>query len=174
MKLWIAWLNEYTDETATSFYAVSEEAALSLTLEHFSSRAPEDTVGFTEVTRVSLEELRIARLARVDELLDEVRAERDGFELERDTNFAEVLKLREQVTKLQAFKDFTHEWLTKVGVPVNPPGRHTDAGCRIGQRLVWLFRRTVLCKADYVRHEGNAPCAKLEGHDGFHDSRPLS
>lgn len=36
---------------------------------------------------------------------------------------------------LQKFKDFVHTRLDKAGVPVDPPGEHRDAGCRIGQRL---------------------------------------
>jgi len=41
----------------------------------------------------------------------------------------------EERDALQAFKDFVHARLDKAGVPVDPPGEHRDAGCRIGQRL---------------------------------------
>lgn len=41
--------------------------------------------------------------------------------------------------KLAAFKTFVHGRLDAGGVPVDPPGPHRDEGCRIGQRLDWLF-----------------------------------
>jgi hypothetical protein len=47
----------------------------------------------------------------------------------------ELLELKKQVGKLLAFKAYVHQRLDEAGVPVNPPGKHADKGCRIGQRL---------------------------------------
>lgn len=44
----------------------------------------------------------------------------------------------DKVDALQAFKDFVHNTLDKMGVPKDPPGPHKDAGCRVGQRLEWI------------------------------------
>ena len=46
-----------------------------------------------------------------------------------------MTELVKQRDALQAFKTFVHTRLDKAGVPVDPPGEHRDAGCRIGQRL---------------------------------------
>jgi hypothetical protein len=48
-------------------------------------------------------------------------------------------RLKEASEKLAAFKDFVHKTLDDAGVPADPPGPHRDAGCRIGQRLAWVF-----------------------------------
>jgi len=47
-------------------------------------------------------------------------------------------QLEAENAKLRAFKDFVHQRLDAMGVPVDPPGEHRDAGCRIGQRLDWV------------------------------------
>jgi hypothetical protein len=51
----------------------------------------------------------------------------------------------ERIEKLQAFKDYTHDRLTEAGVPERPtmPANHTAAGCRIGDRLDWLFSQDI-------------------------------
>lgn len=46
-----------------------------------------------------------------------------------------------ELEKLRAFKAFVHRKLDEEGVPTDPPGEHRDAGCRIGQRLEFLFDR---------------------------------
>lgn len=51
--------------------------------------------------------------------------------------------LRAERDKLAAFKAFVHRRLDEIGVPVDPPGEHRDAGCRIGQRIDWLVARLV-------------------------------
>lgn len=47
----------------------------------------------------------------------------------------------EQIRKLQAFKDYVHQRLDEAGIPTHPPGEHSDAGCRVGQRLDIAFAR---------------------------------
>src|SRR5690606_34739039 len=44
-----------------------------------------------------------------------------------------------QIEKLQRFKDYVHDYLDKRGIPRNPPGIHGDFGCRIGDRLDFVF-----------------------------------
>lgn len=56
--------------------------------------------------------------AAPNEALEEMTAERD---------------------RLQAFKDYVHEWLDKAGVPEDPNGPHSAEGCRVGDRLDWLM-----------------------------------
>lgn len=41
--------------------------------------------------------------------------------------------------KLQAFKDWVHNYLDNHKIPVSPPGKHGAEGCRIGDRMDWLF-----------------------------------
>lgn len=41
----------------------------------------------------------------------------------------------EERVKLRDFKAYVHERLDRAGVPKDPPGEHSDAGCRVGQRL---------------------------------------
>ena len=40
---------------------------------------------------------------------------------------------------LQRFKDWTHARLDAAGVPHHPPGVHGEHGCRIGDRMDWVF-----------------------------------
>lgn len=60
---------------------------------------------------------------------------------------ARIEKLRTEVKRLQAFKDWVHKYLDDHGVPTHPPGPHTAEGCRIGDRLDWVL-------AQLERHEG--------------------
>lgn len=39
------------------------------------------------------------------------------------------------IAALQAFKDYVHERLDAAGVPTHPEGKHSAAGCRVGDRL---------------------------------------
>lgn len=64
-------------------------------------------------------------------------------ELQHFLGFREIaLKLegvKEKAESLQKFKDFVHDRLTGMGVPVEfPDGEHTQAGCRIGDRLDYV------------------------------------
>lgn len=45
------------------------------------------------------------------------------------------------VAKLQAFKDYVHQRLDAMGVPVDPESPHKAAGCRIGGRLDYAEAR---------------------------------
>lgn len=69
---------------------------------------------------------------------------------EAENNYQQVFQqlgpLRSQLTaateradKLQAFKDWVHNYLDEHGVPHHPPGTHGAAGCRIGDRMDWLM-----------------------------------
>ena len=52
----------------------------------------------------------------------------------------ELRDLRDKVAVFQAFKDWVHAWLDSRGVPkAFPDGPHTREGCRIGDRLEWLW-----------------------------------
>lgn len=43
--------------------------------------------------------------------------------------------LIEQVEKLQAFKEYVHDRLDKMGIEKDPESEHKEHGCRIGGRL---------------------------------------
>jgi hypothetical protein len=43
--------------------------------------------------------------------------------------------LNEQVSNLQAFKDWVHAYLDGLGIPTHPDGPHSKEGCRIGDRM---------------------------------------
>lgn len=59
--------------------------------------------------------------------------------------------LLEERDALKKFKAFVHDWLDRAGVPADPPGKHRDEGCRVGQRLKWMAER--LEKAERERDE---------------------
>lgn len=50
-------------------------------------------------------------------------------------------ELKAVVAKLQAFKDYVHQRLDAMGVPVDPESPHKAAGCRIGGRLDYVEAR---------------------------------
>jgi hypothetical protein len=75
---------------------------------------------------------RFAARARADlpaaiDALDAADAELAAKEAERD--------------KLQRFKSWCHDYLDGKGVPHHPPGTHGAEGCRIGDRLDWVWAR---------------------------------
>lgn len=47
-------------------------------------------------------------------------------------------QFQSQLDKLQKFKDYVHDRLDKIGVPVDPESKHKAAGCRIGGRLDFI------------------------------------
>lgn len=48
--------------------------------------------------------------------------------------------LRKSYERLQKFKDWVHAYLDARGVPAEfPDGSHTREGCRIGDRMDWVF-----------------------------------
>lgn len=52
---------------------------------------------------------------------------------------AEARRLQEERDKLQAFKTWVHAYLDGQGVPHHPPGTHGAEGCRIGDRMDWVW-----------------------------------
>lgn len=63
-----------------------------------------------------------------DKLLARVR------ELQRDRQ-----RLLKELESLLAFKKWTHAYLDSKGVPHHPPGSHGAEGCRIGDRMDWIW-----------------------------------
>lgn len=59
--------------------------------------------------------------------------------------------LRAERDKLQAFKDWVHAYLDGKSVPHHPPGTHGAAGCRIGDRMDWLFGQFAELRAEVER-----------------------
>lgn len=64
---------------------------------------------------------------RIASVFDDVLHAR-GWIKDRDTLLGEV-------AKLGAFKEYVHRRLDQAGVPIDPGGPHTEAGCRVGDRL---------------------------------------
>jgi len=57
-------------------------------------------------------------------------------DLRRIADQLEASQLKEGDTaKLQKFKDYVHDRLDKMGIPIDPDSPHKEAGCRIGGRL---------------------------------------
>lgn len=56
---------------------------------------------------------------------------------------AELAEARRERDKLQAFKDWVHSYLDGKGVPHHPPGTHGASGCRIGDRMDYLWAERV-------------------------------
>lgn len=46
-----------------------------------------------------------------------------------------IKELKDQIQKLQAFKDYVHQRLDEAGIEKEPNGEHSKNGCRIGDRL---------------------------------------
>lgn len=90
---------------------------------------------------VSLLESAVAHLERLAELelpaedLDMLleRFDRSTKEMQRKIVAASVNRCAE------AFKKWTHDYLDAKGIPHHPPGTHGAAGCRIGDRMDYVF-----------------------------------
>lgn len=54
---------------------------------------------------------------------------------ERDAGESRLQASEQKVAALQAFKDFVHMRLDKMGIEKEPNGEHSKQGCRIGDRL---------------------------------------
>ncbi|MBS0200483.1 MAG: hypothetical protein JSR70_08540 [Proteobacteria bacterium] len=85
-------------------------------------------------------------------------AERDTMQLDRDGNYycrhvsamtaeglhsksdiaAELAWRDRQIDELRAFKQYVHDRLDGMGIPVDPDSPHKAAGCRIGGRLDYV------------------------------------
>lgn len=69
-----------------------------------------------------------------------------------------------KVAKLQAFKDWVHAYLDGKSVPHHPPGPHGAEGCRIGDRMDWVWSNLAAARpAD----------AKLSIHERLQDYAQL-
>lgn len=62
--------------------------------------------------------------------------------------------LEEERAKLQAFKNWVHDYLDKHGVPADPGGPHTAEGCRIGDRMDWVFEQLASAPAPKTQARG--------------------
>lgn len=63
---------------------------------------------------------------------------------------AEIERLKQELSALRAFKSYVHTRLDTFSVPSDPnPGETAKTGCRIGERLNWLFR-------EFNRHLGES------------------
>lgn len=70
----------------------------------------------------------------------EIRGRREIAEAERDELIDEIKGFVAENGALKAFKTWVHAWLDNHGVPKQfPDGPHTKEGCRIGDRLDWLW-----------------------------------
>ena len=58
--------------------------------------------------------------------------------------------LLNQIKKLQDFKDYVHKRLDDVGIEKEPNGKHSEAGCRIGDRLDIVLQNTFIVKDDMI------------------------
>lgn len=82
-------------------------------------------------------------------------------------NHVAVLSLLDEVERLQAerdalqrFKDWVHTYLDGKGIPHHPPGTHGAEGCRIGDRMDFVFAewdrlRAALEHAAYAFHSAH-------------------
>lgn len=62
-----------------------------------------------------------------------------------------IAELEEAAEKLQRFKDWVHAFLDGKGVPHHPPGTHGAAGCRIGDRMDWVWSERDALRLRVVR-----------------------
>lgn len=60
----------------------------------------------------------------------------------------DIQRLRAERDKLQAFKNWTHSFLDGKGIPHHPPGTHGAAGCRIGDRMDYVFAEMYRLRTD--------------------------
>jgi hypothetical protein len=56
-----------------------------------------------------------------------------------------------------AFKAYVHERLDAAGIPTHPNGVHSQAGCRVGDRLDILIAQRDATSADEVKPGANIP-----------------
>ena len=55
-----------------------------------------------------------------------------------------------RIKKLQDFKDYVHKRLDDAGIEKEPNGEHSEAGCRIGDRLDIVLQNTFIVKDDMI------------------------
>lgn len=84
---------------------------------------------------------------RVREGMAVLRSLRDEIEVLREANKL-VNQAKHEITKerdhLQAFKTWVHNYLDNKGIPANPGGPHIAEGCRIGDRMDYVFEKIAL------------------------------
>lgn len=69
-------------------------------------------------------------------LVDKQAAELARWEFNSRANMQYAAQnLTDRILKLQAFKDYVHQRLDEAGIPKEPNGEHSKAGCRVGDRL---------------------------------------
>ena len=92
------------------------------------------------------------------------------IEQQLDRMDREKAELKAERDKLQAFKTWVHEYLDAHGVPHHPPGTHGAEGCRIGDRMDWVFAERDRLRAMPAWPEGDtsriATCLRFcDGYD---------
>lgn len=65
-----------------------------------------------------------------------------------ETLLTELSRQAAERDNLQAFKDFVHDYYTAHGVPHHPPGTHGEHGCRIGDRMDWVWEQLSAAQAE--------------------------
>lgn len=134
-------------------YAKAEAERLSLRYQS----AEEAIKTRTKISETVQEELKAcqSQLAAANKQLGEATA---GWE--RD-----VGRLTEERNKAETWKTYVHEYLDKRGVPKEfPEGKHTKEGCRIGDRLDYVFDQLVASVDDVTRLKEANPVG-AEGPD---------
>ncbi len=97
---------------------------------------------------------------------------RDTLEAEIIALRAELASARNDVLHLKKFKAFVHQTLDRMGVPSDPPGKHRDEGCRVGQRLAWLDDMVILNDKKLPPEGPGGPCPKCGAAEGMMHSSP--
>lgn len=81
--------------------------------------------------------------ARIDQRNKEIDRVEKIINLCLEKHYSEVKAERDaaiqRADKLQKFKDLVHDYFDSKGVPHHPPGTHGEHGCRIGDRLDWVW-----------------------------------
>jgi hypothetical protein len=80
-----------------------------------------------------------AEIERLAEQYVFEKTHRETCEAETQSLQRRIEELEAERDKLQRFKDWTHAYLDRHGVPHHPPGTHGAEGCRIGDRMDWLM-----------------------------------
>lgn len=60
-------------------------------------------------------------------------------------------ELEGDLLERQKFKDWTHKYLDAKGIPIDPGGPHSECGCRIGDRMDFVFKRIAELEAEVER-----------------------
>ena len=98
-------------------------------------------------------------------LVDKQAAELARWEFNSRANMQYAAQnLTDRILKLQAFKDYVHQRLDEAGIPKEPNGEHSKAGCRVGDRLDIALALSARAEAAEARAErARAALEKIEG-----------